>query len=132
MWWLSFRDGSAAVIEATSLLHARMLAAVHKIGRVGQFVDGYELSPELEALIPEDCIGRLLSRDDAWQLYDQLARDRAASTLSDQSEIASVQKRSGPTARRFIGSKGRRGVIEPASGVVTPVRTPRAGRAPSR
>jgi len=80
MWWLSFCDGSAAVIEAMSLLHARMLAAVHKIGRVGQFVDGYELSPELEALIPEDCIGRLLSHSlisvsNSWMLVNLVAND---------------------------------------------------------
>ena len=74
MWWLSFRDGSPVIIEATTLLHARMLAAVHKIGRVAQFVHGYELSHELAALIPDDYIGHLLSRADAWRLYDQLER----------------------------------------------------------
>jgi hypothetical protein len=91
MWWLSFRDGSAAVIEATSLSHARTLASVREVGSVGQFVDGHRLSPELAALIPDDRIGRLLSRDDAWQLYDQLARDR--------SDVASVQERSGLAAK---------------------------------
>ena len=37
MWWLSFRDGTAVIMRATSLLHARMLAAIHKIGFVSQF-----------------------------------------------------------------------------------------------
>jgi len=69
MWWLSFRDGSAVILEATTLLHARVLAALDDIGRVTQFVHGYQLTDELAALIPDDYIGRLLSRDDAWRLY---------------------------------------------------------------
>jgi hypothetical protein len=76
MWWISFRDGSAVVIEASSLAHGRMLAAVHQLGRVARFADGYLLSPELAAAIPADQVGRLLSRDDAWRLYDQLERER--------------------------------------------------------
>jgi len=65
-------------LKATSLLHARVLAAVRKIGRVAQFVDGFELSRELAALIPGDYIGLLLSCCDAWHLYHQLV-ERAAS-----------------------------------------------------
>jgi len=44
MWWLSFRDGTAVIMRATSLLHARMLAAIHKIGFVSQSASGYQLS----------------------------------------------------------------------------------------
>jgi hypothetical protein len=82
MWWLSFRDGTAAVIKATSLLQARMLAAVLKIGFVSQFANGHQLSPELAALIPDDCIGRPLSLDDATQLYAQLEGERAVRAAS--------------------------------------------------
>src|ERR1700693_3924154 len=63
MWWITFRDGTAVIIEAASLAHARMLAAVHQLGRVAQFAAGYRLSPELAAMVPDDCVGRLLSRD---------------------------------------------------------------------
>jgi len=90
MWWLSFRDGSAVVIEATSLLHARLLAAVNLIDRAAQFVSGYELSPERAALIPQHCTGRLLSRDDAWRLNiklcEQLERERAARSFSAKAD----------------------------------------------
>jgi len=55
-----------------------MLAAVHEIGRVAQFAGGYPISPELAAMIPDDSVGRLLSRDDAWLLYGRLERERAA------------------------------------------------------
>jgi hypothetical protein len=78
MWWLSFRGGSAAFIEATTLVHARMLAAVYEIGRVAQFVRGFEVSHELAVLIPDDYIGRLLSRDDTRRLYDRLEPKRTA------------------------------------------------------
>ena len=77
MWWLSFRDGTVVVMRATSLLHARMLAAIHRIGFVSQFASGYQLSAELAALIPDDCVGRKLLRDDAWQLHVRL-RKRSA------------------------------------------------------
>ena len=76
MWWITFRDGSAVVLEASSLAHARIFAAVHQLGRVAQFAAGYRLSPELAAMVPDDCVGRLLSRDDAWLLYDRLERER--------------------------------------------------------
>jgi hypothetical protein len=88
MWWVSFRDGTAVIIKASSLAHARMLAAVHQLGRVSQFVDGYLLSPELAAVIPDDCLGRLLSRDDAWLLYDRLERERAVRRTPHQKSAA--------------------------------------------
>jgi hypothetical protein len=88
MWWLSFRDGTAVIIEATSLAHARMLAVVHQIGRVSQFADGYLLSPDLAALIPNDSVDRLLSRDDAWLLYDRLERERAVRREPHRSSAA--------------------------------------------
>jgi hypothetical protein len=94
MWWLSFRDGTAVIIEATSLAHARMLAAVHQIGRVAQFADGYLLSPDLAALIPNDCVDRLLSRDDAWRLYDRLQRQQPLKHAAAMNP-ASLRMRSG-------------------------------------
>jgi len=63
MWWVSFSDGTVLIIEASSLPHARLLARMDQIGRNSQFVNGHLLSPELAALIPDDFIGRLFSRD---------------------------------------------------------------------
>jgi len=77
MWWLSFRDGSAVAIQASSLVHARLLAAAHGLGRASQFVDGYFFQPTLAAMIPNDCVGRILAREEAWQLYDRLEREWA-------------------------------------------------------
>jgi len=75
MWWLCFRDNTAVVIGASSLSHARMLAATKQLGRVSQFVDGYFLDPGLAAKIPPDAVERLLSRGEADQLCDRLERE---------------------------------------------------------
>jgi len=74
MWWLSLSDGTAAIVEATSLPHTHVLAAIQELGRVSEFVDGLQLSPDF--VIPGDCVGRLLSRADALRLYDQLVIGR--------------------------------------------------------
>jgi hypothetical protein len=34
MWWLSFLGGDVAIMEAASLAHARLLAAMNDLGRV--------------------------------------------------------------------------------------------------
>jgi len=75
MWWVSFNDGTAVVIEASSLTQARVLATVHQLGRAAQFVDAYLLSSELAALIPDGFVARLFSRGEALRLFERLARE---------------------------------------------------------
>jgi len=59
MWWLSF-IGGVVIMEATSLSHARLLAALKNLGRASQFAEGYFISPDLTANDP-----RQLHRTDA-------------------------------------------------------------------
>jgi hypothetical protein len=61
MWRLSFLHGGVVIVEASTLTHARMLAAVYGGGRVSHFAEGHVISPERAALIPDDSIGRMLS-----------------------------------------------------------------------
>jgi hypothetical protein len=72
MWWVYFRRGDelvgAAIIEAPSLYHARTRVAVRGIGRPADFSEGKEVGTEQASLIPHDCIGRLLSPEEAQQL----------------------------------------------------------------
>ena len=56
MWWLSFLGGGVAIMEATSLAQARLLAVVNGLGRASQFVEGYSINPDLAALIPDGSI----------------------------------------------------------------------------
>ena len=53
MWCLSFLGGGVAIMEATSLAQARLLAVVNGLGRASQFVEGYSINPDLAALIPQ-------------------------------------------------------------------------------
>jgi hypothetical protein len=68
MWWLSFIGGSVVIMEATSLSHARLLAALKNLGRASQFAEGYFISPDLAAMIPDNSVGRMLSSDEALRL----------------------------------------------------------------
>ena len=51
MWWLSFIDGTVVIldVEATSLLHARTLAAMKGIGRVSLVGAGMKSHPGVTA-----------------------------------------------------------------------------------
>ena len=71
-WWLRLRGGGAAIVEAESMVHARLLAVVNDIGRASHFTDGYPIDPHLVDLIPQDLIERKLSPAEADGLLDQL------------------------------------------------------------
>jgi hypothetical protein len=48
-------------MEASSLAHARLLAASHDLGRISQFDQGYSVNGQLAERIPDNSIGRMLS-----------------------------------------------------------------------
>jgi hypothetical protein len=71
-WWLSLRGGSAVIVEAESMTHARLLAVVNDMGRASHFTDGYPIDAHLLELIPEELIECKLSPAEANELLDQL------------------------------------------------------------
>ena len=71
-WWLRLRGGGAAIVEAESMVHARLLAVVNDIGRASHFTDGYPIDPHLLEMIPEDFIERTLSPVEDDGLLDRL------------------------------------------------------------
>jgi hypothetical protein len=71
-WWLRLRGGGAAIVEAESMVHARLLAVVNDIGRASHVSDGYPIDPHLMDMIPEDFIERTLSPVEADGLLDRL------------------------------------------------------------
>ena len=81
MWWLTYRkEGQlvgVAIIEAPSLYHARMRATVRGIGRAAEYFEGKEVDAEHAALVPQDCIGRLLSHEEARQLIERMGAAKA-------------------------------------------------------
>src|SRR5258708_22284836 len=72
MWWLTFLNGGVVIIDASSLTHARSLAAAHGLGRVVHLAEGHFINPESAALIPDAFIARMLSAIEARRLLDRL------------------------------------------------------------
>jgi hypothetical protein len=72
MWWLSFRDGGVVIIGASSLVHARLLAAGDGLGRASHFVEGHFIAGECLPPIPPEFVGRMLSPVEAQQLREML------------------------------------------------------------
>jgi hypothetical protein len=81
LWMLSFGDRGAAIVEAESMSHARLRVAVKGLIRASLFIGGCQIDPEFIPLIPDETIGRKLSREDANELLKRLkhapARRRA-------------------------------------------------------
>jgi hypothetical protein len=78
MWWLSFRGGCAAIIKASSLAHARILATLNDPGQVSRFSEGYSIRADQAALIPANSIGRTLSPVEVRQLLELLEDARGS------------------------------------------------------
>ncbi len=78
MWWLSFSDGGVVIIGASSLVHARLLAAAKGLGRASHFVEGNLIDTERLPPIPAGFVGKMLSPVDARQLLEILDRGRPA------------------------------------------------------
>lgn len=74
MWWLLFRDGNVVIIAASSLVHARLLAAGNGLGRASQFVEGNFIDTERLPPIPSEFVGRMFSPVEARQLEEMLNR----------------------------------------------------------
>jgi hypothetical protein len=72
MWLLMFRHGNVVIVEASSLVHARAVAAQLGLGRPSHFAEGYFIDPDRAALIPDEAIGRMLSPMEARHVRDLL------------------------------------------------------------
>jgi hypothetical protein len=76
LWMLSFGDHGAAIVEADSMIHARLRAAVKGFVRTSLFVGGCQIDPEFIPLIPDESIGRKLSREHTSELLELLKHGR--------------------------------------------------------
>jgi hypothetical protein len=70
LWMLSFGDRGAAIVEAESMIHARLRAAVKGLIRASLFVGGCQIDPEFIPLIPDESIGRKLTREHTSELLE--------------------------------------------------------------
>jgi hypothetical protein len=76
LWWLSFRTryvpAGAAIVDATSLEHARMLAAIAGFDAGLTFTSGHVLDDGQAAMVAQGEIGRLLLLDEAVQVRTRI------------------------------------------------------------
>jgi hypothetical protein len=72
LWMLSFGDRGAAIIEAETMVHARLRVAVNGLVRASSFIGGCQIDPEFIPLIPDQSIGRKLSREHSSELLELL------------------------------------------------------------
>ena len=76
MWWLTYRRSGKAVgvvvIEAPSLIDARLNAALEAVEAGVDFADGRELEAALAAHVPAEQLERMLSIEEANQLWNRL------------------------------------------------------------
>jgi hypothetical protein len=76
MWWLTYlRYGKmvgVVVIEAPSLVDARMRAALEAVEASVDFAEGQEIDAARSALVPAEQLERLLSIDEANRLLKWL------------------------------------------------------------
>jgi hypothetical protein len=74
-FWLCYRDTgqhfNVVIIEASSLIHARLKATLAGRDKGMTFTEGHELSVELSPLVQSD---RILSADEAMKLLNRLER----------------------------------------------------------
>ena len=98
LWMLSYGDRGAAIIEAESMVHARLRAAVKGFVRASSFIGGCQIDPEFIPLIPGESIGRNLSRGDANELLEILKHGppRRSGTLSQLGRPVPMLALSGP------------------------------------
>jgi len=72
LWMRSFGDRGAAIVEAESMIHARLRVAVKGLIRASLFVGGCQIDPEFIPLIPDESIGRKLTREHTSELLELL------------------------------------------------------------
>ncbi len=78
LWWLCYRQSGeikVIIVEATSLIFARLHVSLAQADEDATFVEGYELDGAHSALVPARYIGSMLSRRSAATLLDRLERE---------------------------------------------------------
>jgi hypothetical protein len=75
-------------MRAETLVHARLLAAASEGARAYLFDNGFVVDPEFEQMIPDELIGRTLSRDETTDFLTWLRGD----ARYDKKPSASIAK----------------------------------------
>lgn len=91
LWLLSFSQREVAVIvEAETLVHARLLAAANQICRASQFDEGFAIKPAVQERIASVFIGRALTQDETTDLLSMLKTASTNEAVSEQIEAVAA------------------------------------------
>jgi hypothetical protein len=79
LWWLTYNDQrgrlhGAFIIEAASLISARISAADNALDKGVSFAEGHEVDAARSARIPPGYVGMMLSRKEAAGLVNRIER----------------------------------------------------------
>ena len=84
-YWLTYRRNDelvgVVIIEASSLITARMWAALEQLDQGATFSEGHALEYAITAALPAGTIGRMLTPAEAIQLLHRLAPGSARDAL---------------------------------------------------
>ncbi len=75
--WLVYRQGNAItvqIIEAYSLIEARLRADMATLGIGAHYVEGHKLDEATAARVPKSMIGRMLTTAEAAKSLERIAR----------------------------------------------------------
>jgi hypothetical protein len=108
LFWLNYRHSKgrfagAAVIEASTLISARMAAAVYGLNDGLALVSGHELDAETARQVPKGMIGRLLDDRDLRRLQHVLMPKKPHAVVLVEDPDATVKRRW--QKRRSSGAK---------------------------
>jgi hypothetical protein len=87
LWWLCYRRSGeikVVIVEATSLIFARMHVSLARADEDAAFVEGHELDEVYSALVPARYIGSMLPRRSAATLLDRLERETKRAAPQDK------------------------------------------------
>ena len=77
-FWLTYQKSGrlfgVVILDSSSLIDARRLAASDRIDLGEQFANGSELAADLAALMPATAIGRMLTPEETYELIERFDR----------------------------------------------------------